>query len=133
MSQSIILFLFFFFFLIDDHTCRLWDLETGKQKSCIPLSSAGMGVKWHHKEPNKVLSNIHNVMLQLYIWDCVLLLVLTVYINFSWIKVAAAFSRLLFLVNNPMLLCLMFTAHGCSEEWTHQVLWPIKSTAHYVP
>jgi len=32
----------------------LWDLETGTQKTCIPLSSAGVSVKWHHSDPNKV-------------------------------------------------------------------------------
>ena len=42
------------FYWADDHTCRLWDLETGTQKTCIPLSSAGVSVKWHLSEPNKV-------------------------------------------------------------------------------
>ena len=42
------------FYCADDHTCRLWDLETGTQKTCIPLSSAGVSVKWHLREPNKV-------------------------------------------------------------------------------
>lgn len=50
----------------DDRTCRLWDLETGTQKSCIPLSSAGMSVKWHQKEPNKLMVAQKNGLIRFY-------------------------------------------------------------------
>ena len=47
----------------DDHTCRLWDLETGTQKTSIPLGSAGVSVKWNRSEPNKVWNMEYKLLL----------------------------------------------------------------------
>lgn len=37
----------------DDHTCRMWNQE-GEQQGCFQLSSPGMSVCVHEKEPGKV-------------------------------------------------------------------------------
>lgn len=50
----------------DDHTCRLWDLETGAQKTSIPLGSAGMSVKWNPVEPNKLMVAEKNGIIRFY-------------------------------------------------------------------
>ncbi|KAJ7330206.1 Nucleoporin Nup37 [Desmophyllum pertusum] len=50
----------------DDHTCRLWDLETGKEKTCIPLGSSGVSVKWNPSEPNKLMVAEKNGIVRFY-------------------------------------------------------------------
>lgn len=50
----------------DDHTCCLWDLETGTQKTSIPLGSAGVSVKWNASEPNKLMVAEKNGIIRFY-------------------------------------------------------------------
>jgi WD40 repeat protein len=42
------------FFSKDDHTCRIWDVETQQEISRLLLKSAGISVSWHNKLPNQV-------------------------------------------------------------------------------
>ena len=46
----------FSIFFTDDNKCKIWDLESGKQQASIPLSSAGVSVKWNKHEQGKVKS-----------------------------------------------------------------------------
>lgn len=40
--------------IADDHTCRLWDVETRQEITQFRLLSPGVSVKWIPNEPNKV-------------------------------------------------------------------------------
>ncbi|KAG1650765.1 Nucleoporin Nup37 [Nymphon striatum] len=39
----------------DDHTCRVWGTLDGSSSACFPLTSAGVGVKWHVNDPAKLM------------------------------------------------------------------------------
>jgi hypothetical protein len=41
-------------FFLDDHTCRIWDVESGQETALFRLTSPGVSVKWIANEPNKV-------------------------------------------------------------------------------
>ena len=42
------------YFYVDDHTCRIWDVESGEERALFSLTSPGVSVKWIPNEPNKV-------------------------------------------------------------------------------
>jgi nuclear pore complex protein Nup37 len=39
----------------DDHTCRIWNIETQEEVSRLLLKSPGVAVSWHSKLPSQVL------------------------------------------------------------------------------
>jgi len=41
----------------DDHSCRIWDLETGQDVSSLLLKSPGVAVKWHNQVHDEVKKN----------------------------------------------------------------------------
>ena len=43
-----------YIFYVDDHTCRIWDVESGQERALLYLTSPGISVKWIPNEPNKV-------------------------------------------------------------------------------
>ena len=46
-----------FALVVDDCTCRLWDVEAGTQQVMMKLKSPGMSVCWHPSDPMKVSVN----------------------------------------------------------------------------
>jgi nuclear pore complex protein Nup37 len=39
----------------DDHSCRIWDLETGQDVSSLLLKSPGVAVKWHNQVHDELM------------------------------------------------------------------------------
>lgn len=43
-----------FFYLVDDMTCKIWDIGQGTEEMVIPLQSAGTSVRTHKENPDWV-------------------------------------------------------------------------------
>lgn len=50
----------------DDHTCRIWDVESGQETALFHLTSPGVSVKWIPNEPNKLLVAQKNGTIRIY-------------------------------------------------------------------
>ena len=52
----------FFHFMdtIDDLTCKIWDVEKGKAKINLRLSSYGVSATWNPNNPMQVLQHSYN-------------------------------------------------------------------------